>query len=386
MKVRLTAVTPLHIGGRESAVNPLEFVVEDKRCYVVSEGKLARALQEKDKLNDFSSWFAQTESPVLPDFLRNQKLLNEEFLQRIANYSSASPARIKKEIRLCIRDGFQRPFLPGTSIKGAIRTALLYGILENMAEPQLRKVLHDCVKSHLGEFDGDSRRKQPWFRERFKKEFARKIKIEEKIFQSFSLGNRRPGPNTDLLRCLRITDSTPLDTESARIETIKVFSARSKKDPKSLYVECLPEGSNCEFEITLDEKILEKFRKQNHTTQFGTNFPELETMLRDPLPAWKDMGHDLWRQDDCFFSREFNHETVQMPNTENQSLVRLGWGSGLLGTTVDMLLPKEGVQDIRNTLFVDRGKTPAPKTRRLVARKENTYLPLGWAKVEVVQK
>ena len=377
MKVRLTAVTPLHIGGRESAVNPLEFVVEDKRCYVISEDKLARALQEKGKLNAFSSWFAQTESPVLRDFLRCQELLNEGFLRQIANYSSASPARIKKEIRPCIRDGFQRPFLPGTSTKGAVRTAFLYGILKNMDETEQRKRLHKFVKGRLDEFNSGSRSKQS-----FKKQFAKRL--EASIFQRFSLREKSFGPNTDLLRCLRITDSTPLDAEGAKIEAVKVFSARSKKEPKSLYVECLPEGSSCEFEITIDEKTLAEFRKQNPGTQFGTAFSDLEKTLRDPLPAWEDMGHDLWRKDDRFFSSEFDQEIVEMPDTKNQCLVRLGWGSGLLGTTVDMLLPEAGVQDIRNTLFVDRGDTPAPKSRRLVARKNDTYLPLGWAKVEVI--
>ena len=374
VKVCLTAVTPLHIGGRESVLNPLEFAVKDKRCYVVSEDKFARALQEKDELNNFSSWFARTESPILHDFLQTQKLLNEGFLQQISNYSSASPTQIKTEIRPCIRDGFQRPYLPGTSIKGALRTAFLYGILKNMTKPQRRKILHDFVKDRLDEFDDIPKSKQSRIRERFKKEFAKRIKIEEKIFQRFSLGNRRPGPNTDLLRCLRITDSKPSWAKSAKIETVKVFSARSKKE-KSLYVECLPEGSSCEFDITIDEKTL---------AEFDTNFSDLEDMLRDPLTAWKDMGKALWQEDDGFFSSEFNHGTVQMPDN-TLPLVRLGWGSGLLGKTVDMLLPEEGRQDIRNTLFVNRGKAPAPKTRRLAARQGDTYLPLGWAKVKEVK-
>ena len=370
-------------------------MVEDKRCYVVSEDKLARALQEKGKLNAFSSWFAQTESPVLCDFLRRQKLLNEEFLQQVSNYSSASPACIKTEIRPCIRNGFQRPFLPGTSIKGALRTAFLYGILKNMDETEQRKRLHDFVKGRLDEFNSGSRSKQSFkkqfakrleasifSKQSFKKQFAKRL--EASIFQRFSLREKSFGPNTDLLRCLRITDSTPLDAEGAKIETVKVFSARSHKQPKSLYVECLPEGSSCEFEITIDEKTLAEFREQNPETQFGTAFSDLEKTLRDPLPAWEDMGHDLWQKDGHFFSSEFSRGTVQMPDTKNQSLVRLGWGSGLLGTTVDMLLPEAGVQEIRNTLFVDRGDTPAPKSRRLVARKNDTYLPLGWAKVEVI--
>ena len=376
MKVRLTTVTPLHIGGRESALNPLEFVVKDKRCYIVSEDKLAQALQEKDKLNDFSSWFAKTGSPVLHCFLRDQKLLNEEFLQWISNYSSASPDGIGRELRPCIRDAFQRPFLPGTSIKGAIRTAFLFALLGALEEPPNAHTLEELVTERLSVY-----RRGNWSQEDFKKNFATTLELEKDIFQRFVLRDDQQefDPHTDLFRCLRVSDSTTLKANGAQIGTIKVFSdGRPKRF--SLYAECLPPGSTCEFDISVDKWILEEFRKRNKQTQL---YSGLKKFLENPLVPWKFMGGCL-RQADCkFFSKHLPNVNVSRP-PKDIPLVRLGWGSGLLGTTVDMLLPTK-VQDIRNTLFVDKGNTPAPKTRRLV-KQGNTYLPLGWAKVEVIQK
>lgn len=132
MWVRLRTLTPLHIGGREGALNPLEFVVFEGRCYVISETKLARALQERDQIDTFYTWFTGRERLALREFLRERDLLNARFLERIAAYTSPCSIRISQDLRTFVRDAFNRPFLPGTSIKGAIRTAFLYKLLKEL--------------------------------------------------------------------------------------------------------------------------------------------------------------------------------------------------------------------------------------------------------------
>jgi hypothetical protein len=95
------------------------------------------------------------------------------------------------------------------------------------------------------------------------------------------------------------------------------------------------------------------------------------------------MGRDLWTREEQFFSRELRLSDV-LPEARNHSPVRVGWGAGLLGTSVDMLLPDALLQDLRNTLFTERGPAPAPKSRRLVIQGNNKMTPLGWAMVERV--
>src|SRR5262245_56199560 len=126
MRLRLTTLTPLHIGGREGALNPLEFIVFEGHCYVIAEAKFSAALQQHGRLDAFYTWFVGQERPVLRDFLRDHRLLNTDFLQRVAAYASVAPMPIQATLRPYIRDAFNRPFLPGTAIKGALRTAFLY--------------------------------------------------------------------------------------------------------------------------------------------------------------------------------------------------------------------------------------------------------------------
>lgn len=387
MTVRLTALTPLHIGGREGALNPLEFVLFEGRCYVISEAKLASTLQQAGTIDLFCNWFIGRSRPALREFLAAQKLLNRPFLDRVSAYSSPAPSRVEGPVRPFVRDAFNRPFVPGSGIKGTIRTAFLYKLLKGLAPEPRKKLLDEFVRDRLEEYRRDPRGQKGfrWFQDRFKQWFAQRL--DEDFFQKFTLreGQRRFDPHTDLFRCLRVTDSTSLEPGTARVEEIKIWSARLQESPKrwSLYAECVAEKSTVEFEISLDEGILAEFARRNPQTWFGLEFAALAEMLRNPLGVWAEMGRDLLEREAQFFSRELQLSGV-LPENKNRPQVRVGWGAGLLGTSVDMLLPDTLLQDLRNTLFTDRGPAPAPKSRRLVVQGSNRLAPLGWAIVERV--
>lgn len=63
--------------------------------------------------------------------------------------------------------------------------------------------------------------------------------------------------------------------------------------------------------------------------------------------------------------------------------LRLGWGSGLLGTTLAMLLDEPLLQRLQNLLFTDRNGAIAPKTRRVTVENNTPVKPLGWVRLEV---
>jgi CRISPR-associated protein Csm5 len=388
MKVRLTTLTPLHVGGREGVLSPLEFVFFKDCCYVISEEKLATALQKAGKTDLFLGWFSSfregdRQKPSLFGFLREQTLLNARFLEQICTYAVPTSIRVGNNLRPFIRNGFNRPFLPGSTVKGPIRTAFLYKALKDLSPDQREEFLDDPVIDHLNEYDRDPRRRNPGFRESFKQGFSHGL--DANFFQRFVL---REGdeydPHTDIFRCLRITDSVPLSPDATQVEEIKVYSAPSD-NPKnySIYAECLPPGSKVEWELSVDEMLLAKFRTQNRQTWFGADFAILEEMLHKPLKVWAEMGQDLWQEETQFFAKEFGFSDV-IPENKGRPLVHLGWGGGLLGTSVDMLLPGPLRQRLRDTLFDDRKNTPAPKSRRLIEN-SNERIPLGWATVEQVK-
>ena len=287
----------------------------------------------------------------------------------MSTYAIPISIRVGNNLRPFIRNGFNRPFLPGSAVKGTLRTAVLYKSLKNLP-PDLRDpFLKNPVNYHL-----DDRGKEGFSPE-----------LNAKFFQQFTL--REEGvydPHTDLFRCLRVTDSAPLLPNATRVEEVKVYSAPSE-EPKnySIYAECLSTENKIDVELSVDEVVLAEFRNRNQKTWFETDFSVLEEMLHNPLQAWAEMSKDLWAREEKFFSEELKLFDV-MPKDKGRPMVRLGWGGGLLGTSVDMLLPNSLLQDLRNTLFTNRGKTPAPKSRRLI-HNGNERIPLGWATVEQVK-
>lgn len=386
MKAKLRTLSPLHIGGKEQGLLPLEYVMVEGNCYVLSEEKLSRELVGRRLLDPFLEWIRSQERPDIKEFLqrRSPSLCTPQFLKACALYHSRCLSPVRRDPRPFIRNGYEEPFLPGTALKGVLRTAILYKILKGLSPEQRRKVLDDFVSRRLQEYRNDPRAREG--RERFKKRFAQPL--DQTVFQKFDLPNNQGGvdPHTDILRCLRVSDSTPVPPDSAVMEEMKIASARSTEGLKrwSIYAECLPAGMEFEVEIQVDAFVLNNFAKKNSTTRLGMEFRELEQILSNPLAAAAEMAADLLREDRAFFARELGLDGLLEFRGATPNLW-MGWGGGLSGTSMGMLLPEGLRQELRNTLFTDRGNTPAPKSRRVVMRQGQPWATLGWIQVTTTE-
>jgi len=74
--------------------------------------------------------------------------------------------------------------------------------------------------------------------------------LEYKIFQKYYLKNNQQkfDPTSDLLRILRVSDSTALDKNCTEIKEIKIYSVNARENPKkwSIFAECIPDGKHLE--------------------------------------------------------------------------------------------------------------------------------------------
>jgi len=382
MKVKLKTLSPLHIGGKEGVIYPLGYVTFARRCYVINEDQLSQRLYDLGKLDAFLEGASRLSRRFeIGTFLNRVNLLRKDFLEDISNYSSKCEAEIHRELRPFIRNAFSQPFIPGSSIKGVLRTSLMYAILKRVDVSFRKRILDDFVQRRLEEYRKDPRGQKGyrWFQERFKQRFAQRL--DQDIFQKFILRSdqHRYDAHTDILRFLKVSDSISADKDSLVVEEIKIYSVHSYESPKKwpIYAECVPPGTEFEFELKIDEGILADFKRYNRSTGFGMSFSDLLDLLSKPLDAAKEMASDLFEKEKDFFYHELNM-SEPMDFKEAMPNFRIGWGSGLLGTSVGMLLPERVRQDLRNTLFRNCGDTPAPKSRKVVVGDK----ALGWCIVE----
>ena len=118
------------------------------------------------------------------------------------------------------------------------------------------------------------------------------------------------------------------------------------------------------------KKNLEKF-KENYNEYFPQN-------MEDILSCINEWSSDIKKFEQSFFmsSRGMNwYETNEEIN------FRIGFGSGMISTTIAMLLPDELRKKIRNLSGKNKREEVAPKSRRVWIEK-NRVIPLGWCRLQ----
>lgn len=386
-RVRWKTISPVHIGGGTRELTPLESVFYRGRCYVVNESGLGRTLLAAGKLDALTGALERQGSRFnLEDFLRGQGLWEQGFLDKCAAYHCRAAGRPAGGLKPFIRDAYGRPFVPGSALKGVFRTAILYARLKkkkNESPGEFQRCFTDVVREKLNEFNrtAEWKRKKPWFKDGFKRNMA--ARVEEELLRRFELpvsGPRgRSGPTAqqrDVLRALKVSDAAPLDKNALVLEEVRVLSLKGENEAylkTPVYVEAIPPGVEIDGEFVLDEAVLADF------SGGGRTGPPFET-LEDIFHMLQEFSTDLWKFETDFWNG------VSGPGTEEMRAfyrgkpagMRLGWGCGLAGTGLVMLLPEALRRELRDALFEPRGQMLFPKSRRVAAPDGLPAAPLGW--------
>jgi CRISPR-associated protein Csm5 len=408
-RIRLTS--PLvHIGSAVPRLSPFEYVQTARRLYIPNQEALARALLQRGRLQDFNEAIAshQDITPILEQAFGEEwqtikALDGSPIFPRLMSSLKWTDQRIT-ELRPIIRNGFGYPYIPGSSIKGAIRTAIAYHLLKHADKykvPQqdrvseIEKTLREKLKS--GSLN------------KFQQKTMDDGLFMESLFSDFSLTyqdksvNARPGPNTDFMRAIRVSDSEPLLEEKVttakggvRFDNLSVvaevivssrFPDYKAKYRASIYTEMV-RNVNASFTLSLDTKLL-SWLKHNG----GMKLPFQD--IADILAICQEFAQDQWDYEHDYWQDIQNNPKAQGKNLDFNSIrdiyasekcpfgLRLGWGSGLNGTTVDLLIEDDLRAELRDTCGIKAPGFEAPKSRRTVMSKNNEikFVP-GWVKLQ----
>lgn len=407
-KIQLTSPI-LHIGSSVSRLNPFEYVQTAKKVYLPNQEALSKALLKKGGrfLNDYIQaiennqnitklleqafgndwWKAKdtNDNPIFPENLISQKLA-----ERVT------------DLRPMIRNGMGYLFIPGSSIKGAIKTAILYQLLKHPDKykiPQTSRVseIEKQLKQRLG--DLRIRRNQTFADD----------ELMDSLFSNFLLnyqGQNFSGKsqNTDFLRCLKVSDSESLIKTEVSGKTGKpipinlpvvvevIVSSRfddyRAKYKAPLYVEMV-RNVKTEFTITLDKEMLTWFKhKQGMKLPFN-NIDELLQICQEFAQEQWDYEHDYW-------SAIENNPNASGRNLDFSNIgdfyepekcpygMRLGWGSGMTGTTVGLCFDDDLRAELRDICGIKAPGFEAPKSRRTILGSDGDikFVP-GWIKFKI---
>jgi len=399
----------LHIGSAVSRLNPFEYVQTDQRVYLPNQDVLARVLKEQGRLNDyidrvnwrdditpllevaFGEEWRQARSergePIFPRFMSSLKWVNGKVT----------------DLRPMIRNGMGNLYLPGTSIKGAIRTAIAYHMLKHSDRYHLPR------EQQVSEIERKLRQSMGNLKQKAK--FADDDLFMNQLFSRFDLVHQgkavsvREGPNTDFMRAVQVTDSTPLIEEKFTTRQGKPGFINLPVVPEVIVSSHFPDGKakyrasiyaemvrsvKAEFSISLDTEMLSWFRgDQGLTIPFRS--------VADILNICQEFAQDQWDYEHDYWANLKNNPNAQGKNLDFNSIrefykpqqclfnLRIGWASGMMGTTIGLLIDDALRADIRDACGIRAPGFEAPKSRRTVMTKsgEIKFVP-GWVKFKAL--
>jgi len=326
-RFQLTPLTPIHVGTGES-LEPFEYVIAGDTLYRFTLDNFLLALNRDDQAR-----FVEVVERSVP---ATRRFVSEhvDVAVRVARFTATvSPAAralydgrmeggvAHPEVFACIRTS-DLSYVPGSSLKGALRTALLYHVMDkDNAERNARK-------------------------------------LEQAVFGFRTV-------QQDPFRAFKVGDGGPLETRT-RVRAVAVNTRRAGRwnEDVAVLVETVPGALSDNMEeasrhaVTFDADFY-RYHERAFRLSPGVVLVACRDFYGTHLAAERDYTRDLAPAAAAYDALATHAERLP----DHACLVRLAWGSGRDATTVAY-----GLRDGRS-----------PTSRRLTP----DGFPLGWVELAV---
>lgn len=356
--IEIEILSPVHINsGRGQLRNNLDFVCGKGTLHVIDIERLLADLP-------IQNWIGSAIKARL------SQLLKPEEYKRYARYSLKEPADNSdpQSIFECLKSVHDNPYISGSSLKGAIRTAMAWAMLTVEGIRPDRKDL-----GYNPRFADDP--------------------LMGRLFGT--------DPNHDLLRSLHISDTQPVSAEEG-IEVATVAVYKLTQGEKSRRLE--PKGVAFRFSMELlrpelylsgsvrkDEFLLDK----NQSRRLG--FDRRVDYVRHFPRHCNAFAEALINKERAFFAQhgvpkisQFYaglEQRLEKMDKERECLLQISWGTGWTAKTIGAALGEETLAAARDQFSLGYKREPIfPKTRRLVERGHAPEAVMGWIRLKLLNK
>ncbi len=383
MKYQMETLTPVHVGSGENLLH-IDGCYANKKWHRIDLNKVFT--HPGANLNALTAAMGRRE------FRWTTHLQKPE---AFATYSLPCSQSLEEvEVREAIKHIDHRPYIPGSTLKGAIRTALLWDLI-NRNDTHYEQTLKKLEELPTQKPRGNPRRETP-------------MKPIERTF----LGS---DPNRDLLRALHISDTASIELSGLEIGNAWTVTPDSNNQlvqkiedgqEYKIFVEQIQPKQVLTFSLKIDEWLLKGQAKSR------LNFGDSQADAIQNIAAvchW--VTGDLIQREQAFFN---TYNFPEIANIYDQLLrlnesltgggsflLQIGWGAGYDSKTITPLFTydendPEAAQELltnlrkRFRLGQSRShprtydKREFPKTRRIFYRGQNPVFPFGWVKISPI--
>jgi CRISPR-associated protein Csm5 len=370
-KFKITVLTPVHIGSGFRKMKGIDFYYDDqtKQVVQIDLDEIGVALAGNHQaLNELANLEEQHD---VGELIRRYHLK----LKNIRKYPISS---IGKEYFEFIRTGLGQPFIPGSSLKGSLRTAILRNIFNQKNEKERIMLLRTIQQGGNPKYAAND--------------------LLKKIFGK--------DPNYDLMRTLTVTDSCfknddLLLTESRVLSQDyrgwhwKPLKSEQGDSLMRVWCEALYPGHQAEIMLSIDNFLLNDpgakdiLKFPNHLeVDFTRLMANINQYSRQMLNA--ELNYFAKRNDEKDELKQVLNslEAVRkhIPESNKSMVIRLGWGSGWESMTGALAkTDRQIMEQVRRNFRLGRDGMDFPKTRKIAFNNNQPAFPFGWIKLEALK-
>lgn len=353
-RLRVKTVTLLHIGTGDILLRDYDYRTGDTETFVLNQDEvLAREYERTNTV------------PTKPagKYVTGQDMVKGS---RFVRYSLSGTTTLD-QIHEQIKDVNGKLYLPGSTLKGVLRTVLL---------------AHMAATGELAAETFDNR----------------SPKTAAQPFEHKGFRPKDDSANYDLLRALQLADSKPIPAERSTLvlQHVRVIADDTASIP--IAVEAVARNVTFESALRLDDYLL-----REKAAELGWNG---KGDLLEQLPDFANEWADRQIQRDQQLAQQMGWEEagkvysamLRRQRARGVFLVQMGWGTGWESTTIGTYLPEGQVRAARERFELGkppqwRGSwrpnfdKPFPKGHRLTVKENKNSAPAqeppGWVLVEM---
>jgi len=369
MKLSLSVVTPICVRSGENASAVADYIYDPQKraIHLIDQVKFNRWLMGQGKnarflIKDITALVSSRQG-TLVHFFNEHGLSPRDFSR------ATIPVSFPNSITFGNRNLFLptltggKPYIPGSSIKGAIRTALMFDYIKNEDNGELG---HGATP-HLQD--------------------SRQVYTGSDIFCLPDNKSHYPSEN-DALRFLQVTDTTPSPLESLRVYALERKGGTASAIPALLL------GFHPGTEMTFEVNILPGFEKANIPDYWKKFFNRgevaiLRAISNYSLALLKDETDRLKKRSDKPPENQllYNSYGRILSNTKNNikqggALLRIGFGKTYYFNSIGYFLSDEEKERYKRNWKRVKSVSEFPITRWMIRTPDNQCLPAGWSLIQ----
>ena len=413
-RLTITTLTPLHVGSGQRLREGFDFVTHAGSLWIADQGKLYDAMLDEatrrptpraeppgsmaaallraglalqpaaEAPEDLMQFAAGLAGKTMSYFVANKWLRDEHFdlskgLFRYAVKGTMATTQQEGELHEQIKDVFARAYLPGSSLKGALRSMVL------------RRLAADDSRAPIASGS-------PKFAAR---------DMEARHFVSEN-APRGAAPNYDLWRALHVSDSSPIAPDVLAVAQIHVHRPGGARqtgqgDAIPITVEAIPSGVETQATAAVDDWLFTDAR----AAKLGFARERMALFTGDLCGmANHDAMQRIQAELEFYRTAGFTFDTGNVSARLKQiaeiaehadageMVIQTGRSTGWLSKTLgSVLLTRMAAEDF-NALVANynlgRGRwrqdRPLPATRQLVSMPGEINVPMGWLRIRMEEE